>query len=91
LIRSVGLDVRRAAGTNLVVGFLVGAAGFAAHAANLDIAWALLVAGLAGGIPGAWLGARMTGRLDEQRLRSILGVTLVLVGVVFALEAAAIV
>jgi uncharacterized membrane protein YfcA len=34
LVRSVGLDVRRAAGTNLVVGFLLGVAGFATHAAG---------------------------------------------------------
>ena len=38
LVRSVGLDVRRAAGTNLVVGFLLGVAGFAAHAAGEGVA-----------------------------------------------------
>src|SRR6188508_424650 len=32
LLRGVGLDLRRAAGTNLVVGFLLGIAGFATHA-----------------------------------------------------------
>ena len=32
LVRLVGMDVKRAAGTNLVVGFLLGVAGFAAHA-----------------------------------------------------------
>ena len=87
LIRSIGLDIRRAVGTNLVVGFLLGLAGFAAHAARLQVEWDLLAAGLAGSIPGAWLGARMTGRLDEHRLRLALGVTLVLVGLTFALEA----
>jgi uncharacterized membrane protein YfcA len=90
LIRSIGLDVRRAAGTNLVVGFMLGIAGFVTHTATLDIEWELLAVGLAGAIPGAWLGAHATGRLDEQFLRIALGVTLVLVGCVFALEAAAI-
>ena len=33
LVRTVGLDLRRAAGTNLVVGFLLGMAGFFTHAA----------------------------------------------------------
>ncbi len=87
LLRAVGMDVRRAAGTNLVVGFLLGVAGFAAHAGALGIDWAILAAGLAGAIPGGWLGARATGRLNEQTLRVSLGAVLVLVGVVFAVQA----
>ena len=88
LVRSVGLDVRRAAGTNLVVGFLLGVAGFAAHAAGERIDWDVLAAGLAGAIPGGWLGARATGRLPENALRLALGVVLVVVGVAFAVQAA---
>jgi uncharacterized membrane protein YfcA len=87
LIRSVGMDVRRAAGTNLVVGFLLGVAGFATHAAEQGVDWAVLGAGLAGAIPGGWLGARATGRLPENTLRLALGVTLVVVGAVFAVQA----
>jgi uncharacterized membrane protein YfcA len=87
LIRGVGLDVKRAAGTNLVVGFLLGVAGFAAHAGALGVDWALLAAGLAGALPGGWLGAKATGRLDEHVLRLALGIVLVLVGGVFAAQA----
>ncbi len=87
LIRSVGMDVRRAAGTNLVVGFFLGVAGFATHAAEQGVDWSVLVAGLAGAIPGGWLGARATGRLPEDTLRVALGVVLVVVGVVFAVQA----
>jgi uncharacterized protein len=87
LVRSVGLDVRRAAGTNLVVGFLLGIAGFATHAAGVGIDWELLAAGLAGAIPGGWLGARATGRVREDVLRLALGAVLVLVGVVFGVQA----
>ena len=76
LVRSVGMDVRRAAGTNLVVGFLLGVAGFATHAASLDVEWDLLAAGLAGAIPGAWIGARYTGVLSENTLRVSLAVML---------------
>ena len=65
LVRGVGMDVRRAAGTNLVVGFLLGVAGFAAHAGEGGVDWPILLAGLAGAIPGGWLGARATGRIDE--------------------------
>ena len=87
LVRSVGLDVRRAAGTNLVVGFLLGIAGFATHAAGVGIDWDVLAAGLAGAIPGGWLGARATGRVPENVLRLALGAVLVLVGVVFGVQA----
>ena len=88
LVRSVGLDVRRAAGTNLVVGFLLGVVGFAAHATGEGVAWGILAAGLAGALPGGWLGARATGRISENSLRLALGLVLLVVGVVFAVEAA---
>lgn len=86
LIRSVGLDVRRAAGTNLVVGFVLGIAGFATHAAGLNVEWGILVFGLAGAIPGAWLGARLTGVLPESVLRLSLGAVLMVIGLIFAVE-----
>src|SRR5206468_10095800 len=68
LVRSVGLDVRRAAGTNLVVGFLLGLAGFLTHAAVTGVEWSILGAGLAGAIPGGWLGAKATSRISENAL-----------------------
>ena len=88
LLRSVGLDLRRAAGTNLIVGFCLGVAGFATHAAKLDVDWPVLAAGLAGGIPGAWLGARATGVASERALRLSTGAVLVVVGAAFAVQAA---
>jgi uncharacterized protein len=87
LVRGVGMDVKRAAGTNLVVGFLLGVAGFAAHAGAVGVERELLIAGLAGAIPGGWFGAKATGRYDENLLRTALGGVLVLVGLVFALQA----
>ena len=80
--------MRRAAGTNLVVGFLLGIAGFVTHALGTGIDWAVLGAGLAGAIPGGWLGARATGKVPEHALRLALGLVLVLVGVAFAVQAA---
>jgi uncharacterized protein len=88
LVRAVGMEVGRAAGTNLVVGFLLGVAGFAAHVGEARVDWPVLLAGLAGAIPGGWLGAHATGRIDENTLRLALGVVLVVVGVVFAVDAA---
>ena len=88
LVRSVGIDLRTAAGTNLVVGFMLGLAGFVSHAASLDIDWALLGVGLVGAMPGAWLGARHTGTTSERALRLALAATLAVVAVAFAAEAA---
>jgi len=88
LVRAVGMDVRRAAGTNLVVGFLLGVAGFATFVGGTGVDWPILLAGLAGAIPGGWLGARATGGIDENLLRLTLGAVLVVVGVAFAVEAA---
>ena len=87
LLRAVGLDARRAVGTNLVVGFLLGLAGFAAHALRLEVEWGLLAAGLAGALPGAWLGARVTGRISEMNLRRAIGGVLLAIALAFALEA----
>jgi uncharacterized membrane protein YfcA len=89
LLGAVGMDARRAVGTNLVVGFFLGVAGFAAHAARLEVEWDLLAAGLLGAIPGAWLGARKTGGLSEERLRRLIGVALLAIAVAFAVEAIA--
>ena len=88
LLRAVGLDAKRAVGTNLIVGFLLGLAGFAAHALRLEVEWDLLAAGLAGALPGAWLGARVTGRLSEVDLRRAIGVALIVIAAIFAVEAA---
>lgn len=87
LIRSVGMDIRRAAGTNLVVGFFLGVAAFAANAVERGIDWPILAAGLVGALPGGWLGARATGRVPENTLRLALGAVLVVVGIAFAVQA----
>jgi uncharacterized membrane protein YfcA len=86
LLRGVGLTAARVVGTNLVVGFFVGAFGFLGHAVRGDVEWLLLAAGLAGAVPGGWLGARQTGRFSEIALRRALGIALLAVSIVFAVE-----
>lgn len=88
LVRGVGLGLREAIGTNLVVGFALGVFAFAAHASRLEIEWDLLGAGLAGALPGAWVGAKLTGVASEETLRRGLAVLMLLVGVALGLEAA---
>jgi len=87
LLGAVGLTAHRAVGTNLVVGFFLGVAGFAAHAARLEVEWDLLAAGVAGALPGAWLGARATGGLSEETLRRLIGAALLAIAMAFAAEA----
>ena len=72
----------------LVVGFFLGAAGFAAHLIRSEVEWTVLAVSLVGAIHGAWLGARSTGRLGEATLRALIGIALLLVSAVVAVTAA---
>ena len=87
LIRSVGLPAHTAVGTNLIVGFFLGLAGFLAYAFQLEVEWSLLAAGLAGALPGAWFGAHVTGRISELALLRAIGVALLVIAAAFAVEA----
>jgi uncharacterized protein len=87
LLRGVGLTAHRAVGTNLVIGFALGLFAFATHALLGEIEWALLAVGVAGALPGSWLGAHVTGRLSEEALRRAIGIALIAIAVAFAVEA----
>ncbi|MEA2470487.1 MAG: uncharacterized protein QOE38_1486 [Thermoleophilaceae bacterium] len=86
LIRWLGEPPMRAVGTNLTVGFWVGLAGVIGHAPG-GVDWPLLGIGAAASIPGALLGARLTGRLSERRLLQAVGCILVVAGAVTLGEA----
>jgi uncharacterized membrane protein YfcA len=88
LLGPVGLDPKRAIGTNLVVGAAVGVFGFAAHASRLEVEWRLLAVALPASVLGAWRGAQVAGRISEPTLRRGLGIALVVVAAVFAVDAA---
>jgi uncharacterized protein len=79
LLRFVGADAFRAVGTNLAVGFCLGVAGLFGHLAH-GVDWTLLAVGAAASVPGSLLGARLTGRLNEQQLLRAVGVVLVIAG-----------
>jgi uncharacterized protein len=87
LLRGVGLTAHRAVGTNLLVGFALGLFAFATHALLGEIEWALLGAGIAGALPGSWLGAKATGRFSEEGLRRAIAAALLVIAVAFASEA----
>jgi len=79
LLKGVGLTPHRAVGTNLVVGFFLGVSGFLGHLVKGEVEWAILGVSVAAAIPGAFLGARLTGRLSETALRRAIGVALLVV------------
>jgi uncharacterized membrane protein YfcA len=88
LMRSVGLPAHAAVGTNLIVGFFLGVAGFLGHLVRLEVDWLVLAVSLVGAVPGGWLGARATGRVSEPALRTLIGVTLLAVAAAIAVAAA---
>jgi uncharacterized protein len=87
LIRWVGEEPSRAIGTNLVVGVAVGAAGLIGHLPG-GIDWTLLWVGAAGSVPGALLGARLTGRLSTRGLLLAVGAILLVAGTAAILQGA---
>ena len=87
LLRLVGEVPSRAVGTNLVVGVMVGAAGLLGHLPNAAPDLDLLLVGGAASVPGALLGARLTGRLTEEQLVRAIGAVLVVAGAAAAVQA----
>jgi uncharacterized protein len=86
LLRWVGEVPHRAVGTNLAVGFWVGVAGVAGHLPG-GVDWTALGAGAAASVPGALLGARLTGRMSERQLLRAIGAVLVIAGAATAVQA----
>jgi uncharacterized protein len=87
LLRLVGEIPSRAVGTNLLVGVLVGIAGLIGHLPTAAPDVGILLVGSAASIPGALLGARLTGRLSEEQLVKAIGVVLVIAGAAAAAQA----
>jgi hypothetical protein len=87
LLRFVGADAFKAVGTNVAVGFCLGLAGVAGHVGG-DVDWTLLAVGSAASIPGALLGSRLTGRLDEAQLLRAVGIVLLVAGTALIVQGA---
>ncbi len=85
LLRFVGADPFRAVGTNAAVGFCLGVAGLFGHLPG-GVDWTLLGIGAATSVPGAIVGARLTGRLDERQLFRAVGVVLLVAGTATILQ-----
>jgi uncharacterized membrane protein YfcA len=89
LLRLVGETPARAVGTNLLVGVLVGIAGLLGHLPGAAPDLGIVLVGSGASIPGALLGARLTGRLSEDQLVKAIGVVLLVAGAAAAAQALA--
>jgi uncharacterized protein len=87
LLRLVGERASKAVGTNLAVGVVVGVAGLLGHLPSAAPDLALLLIGAAASVPGALIGARLTGRLSERQLVRAIGGVLVVAGLAAAAQA----
>jgi uncharacterized membrane protein YfcA len=87
LLRLVGEVPSRAVATNLLVGVLVGIAGLLGHLPGAAPDLGILLVGSAASIPGALVGARLTGRLSEEQLLQAIGVVLLVAGAAAAVQA----
>ena len=88
MVRWAGVTPHAAVGTNAAVGAVVGAGGLLGHLPS-GIDWGILGVGAAAAIPGADLGARFTGRLDERQLLRAMTAILVFSGLAMAAQAIA--
>jgi uncharacterized membrane protein YfcA len=82
LIRVLKVDPRIAAGTNLVIGFVMGSVGWIGHAIKGDVDYQLLTLMGAGAAVGSYYGAKLTGKVDLATLVGAMGYVLLMVGVI---------
>jgi uncharacterized protein len=86
MVRWLGTAPKAAVGTNAATGVLVGIGGLIGHIVG-GVDWNLLAAGCVGAVPGAYLGAHLTGRLDDDALLKTIAAILVIAGTSLALQA----
>ncbi len=86
MVRWLGTSPKAAVGTNAATGVVVGIGGLIGHLAG-GIDWDLLGAGCVGAVPGAYLGAQLTGRLDDQALLKTIAAILVVAGISLGVQA----
>ncbi|HXM58399.1 MAG TPA: TSUP family transporter, partial [Candidatus Dormibacteraeota bacterium] len=72
LIYVLGVPVRTAGGTGLVLAVVLSALALAGKAATGQVAWDLAAAGAGGGLFGAMVGARLSGLAEPALLRRLL-------------------
>ena len=82
LIRILKVDPRIAAGTNLVIGFVMGSVGWVGHALHGQVDYQLLLMMGAGAAVGSYYGAKLTGKVELTTLVGAMGYVLLAVGAI---------
>jgi uncharacterized membrane protein YfcA len=81
IIRVLRADPRIAAGSNMVIGFLMGSFGFIGHGIKGEVDVVILVGMGLSGMAGTYIGALFTGRASLNLLIRTMAVVLLVVGV----------
>ncbi|HMO56589.1 MAG TPA: sulfite exporter TauE/SafE family protein [Roseiflexaceae bacterium] len=80
LVLLLGMSMRDAVGSSLVVIAINSAAGLAGHLGESGVSWLLVGLLLAGGLPGLLVGTRLAQRLPVVRLRQGFAMLVILLG-----------
>jgi uncharacterized membrane protein YfcA len=80
LINTLRMDPRLAAGTNLVIGLLLGVSGFVGHGLQREVDLLLLLTMGTAAVLGSAYGARLTGRVNIDTLVRVMALVLLIVG-----------
>lgn len=87
LITILNIDPRIAAGSNLVIGFLMGGFGWIGHVARGQVDYPILIMMAATGMIGTYYGAWLTGKMSLRNLLRMMGVVLIVVGTLLIRDA----
>jgi len=77
LVTILKMEPALAVGTGTVLGILAGASGFVGHVVHGDIDWLLFAIMGSTAMAGAFVGARLVGRLNPGHLRLLVGVIVI--------------
>ena len=87
IVRILRTEPRIAAGTNLLIGFMMGSFGWIGHVVQGNVDYPLLAGMGVSGMAGTFYGARLTGRVSLTTLLLTMGWVLVAVGLLLLVEA----
>lgn len=87
LIAILNIDPRIAAGSNLVIGFLMGGFGWIGHVARGQVDYPILIMMAATGMVGTYYGAALTGKMSMRTLLYLMAIVLIAVGTLLIRDA----
>ncbi|TAJ90585.1 sulfite exporter TauE/SafE family protein [bacterium] len=87
LITILNIDPRIAAGSNLVIGFLMGGFGWIGHVIRGQVDYPMLTLMALTGMIGTYYGARLTGRISLRNLLYLMAAVLTFVGLLLIRDA----